>query len=147
MFTATPHHKLAVRLINHKPFRNALAVVVACSLVIGVLVVPIEQGALSPRIRNVSDGLWWAVSTVTGVGYGDVVPVTTAGRVMGAVLEIFGVIAFGLIIGIIGITMSKRQEEYYWFKLFERIDQLEQKIEEVKKKSEYLVQNGQKEKK
>lgn len=139
------HHKLTTRLINHKPFRDALMLLVFCATILGVLIVPVEAMSKTARIRTFEEGLWWAATTVTGVGYGDFVPVTTVGRIIGVLLQVSGVVIFGLIIGIIGITMSKRQEEYYWFKLFERIDQLESKLDNLEKKNTFLIQhNGEK---
>jgi voltage-gated potassium channel len=40
---------------------------------------------------NVWIGMWWAVQTVTTVGYGDVVPTDTSGRVIGAILMLSGI--------------------------------------------------------
>jgi voltage-gated potassium channel len=40
---------------------------------------------------NVWLGMWWAVQTVTTVGYGDVVPTDTSGRVIGAILMLSGI--------------------------------------------------------
>ena len=40
---------------------------------------------------SVGSGLWWAVQTVTTVGYGDVVPVTVAGRLLASVVMLLGI--------------------------------------------------------
>ena len=47
------------------------------------------------NIRSVGDGLWWAVSTVTAVGYGDKYPTTGAGRLLAAGL--LGIGLFGIL--------------------------------------------------
>ncbi len=138
------NHKFTVRLLNHRKFRTSLVFLLSFSIIIGLAVVPVERFAPHARIHSFEDGLWWAVTTVTGVGYGDMVPVTTLGRVLGAILEISGVVMFGLLIGIIGITLTKKQEEYAWFRLFERIDQLEGKIDDLEKKMQFIVQNDTK---
>ena len=40
---------------------------------------------------SVGSGLWWAVQTVTTVGYGDVVPVSVAGRILAGVVMLLGI--------------------------------------------------------
>ena len=41
--------------------------------------------------ESIGDGLWWAVQTVTTVGYGDNVPTTVPGRLLAAVVMLFGI--------------------------------------------------------
>lgn len=47
--------------------------------------------------ESFGDSLWWAISTITTVGYGDRVPVTAAGRLTGAVLMLMGLAFLGVI--------------------------------------------------
>lgn len=140
------HKTFTRRLIHHRPFRNALLFLLVFSIFLGVIIVPIESAHRLAKIHTTEEGLWWAVTTVTGVGFGDYVPVTTVGRIIGAVLEITGVTMFGLLIGIIGITMTKRQEEYTWFRLFDRLDQIESRIQRIEKGNSALIKQNTEEK-
>lgn len=63
-------------------------------LVVATAVATVERGHNS-EIESFPDALWWAVATVTTVGYGDVVPATVAGRAFGYVLMIGGIGIFG----------------------------------------------------
>jgi voltage-gated potassium channel len=60
------------------------------TIVSGVgLILLFEEGSGGP-IRTVCDPLWWAVETITTVGYGDMYPVTAAGRVVAGVVMAVG---------------------------------------------------------
>ncbi len=53
--------------------------------------------------------LWWAVTTVTTVGYGDVVPVQPAGRAVAAVLMIVGFASLSLLTGIVASVLVHKR--------------------------------------
>lgn len=49
---------------------------------------------LNPKIQNYMDALWFSFSTVTTVGYGDITPITTAGRILGILMMLLGTTFF-----------------------------------------------------
>ena len=55
------------------------------------------MAGIDPAIEDVWQGLWWAWVTVATVGYGDIVPESTAGRVFGSLVILFGVGFFSLL--------------------------------------------------
>ena len=60
-----------------------------------------EQGAPGASIVNAQDAIWWGLVTITTVGYGDMVPVTTGGRVVGVFLLFAGIALFSVLTGFI----------------------------------------------
>ena len=56
-----------------------------------------ERFAPGSHITNFGDSVWWAVSTLTTVGYGDYVPVTTGGRIIAVFLMIGGISLIGVV--------------------------------------------------
>ena len=82
-------------------------------LVISILVVGgsgigiylIESPHEDAQITNLIDAFWWASATVTTVGYGDVVPVTEPGRIMGIVLMFVGISIIGAFISALGARL------------------------------------------
>ena len=73
-----------------------VAALVALILIVGssAAVLRFESGAGS-NIHNAADALWWSMSTITTVGYGDKVPTSTEGRFIAALLMTAGVGLFG----------------------------------------------------
>jgi voltage-gated potassium channel len=56
-----------------------------------------EENAAKSNIHNIGDALWWAVVTVTTVGYGDYYPVTFVGRVVAVGLMVGGIAVLGVV--------------------------------------------------
>ena len=54
----------------------------------------IFEHKVNPQITTYWDALWWALCTVSTVGYGDLYPITSVGRLTGAFLIITGVMCF-----------------------------------------------------
>ena len=72
----------------------------------GVSIFLIEQG-VNPGIDSVSDGMWWALVTLTTVGFGDITPVTTLGRVVGGAVMVLGMFTLALFAGVVGSTLLR----------------------------------------
>jgi voltage-gated potassium channel len=93
-----------------------LLLVVACSIAI----LQFETGA-EGNIRGAQDAMWWAISTMTTVGYGDAYPVTPEGRVIAVFLMAAGVGVFGTLAGAVAS----------WF-LSPEAEETESELREVK---------------
>lgn len=57
----------------------------------------VEDVGVDGRLESFFDALWWSLATITTVGYGDVYPVTAAGRVVGGFTMIIGISTFALV--------------------------------------------------
>ena len=57
--------------------------------------VPQEKICINSNIKTAEDAIWWSYVTITTVGYGDKFPITTEGRIIGAILMTTGVGIFG----------------------------------------------------
>ena len=71
----------------------------------GIGIYLIESPHEDAQITNLIDAFWWASATVTTVGYGDVVPVTEAGRVIGIALMFVGISIIGVFISALGALL------------------------------------------
>jgi voltage-gated potassium channel len=65
------------------------------------MVLEFEGGNPDANIASYPDALWWAVTTITTVGYGDRFPMSSAGRAVAVVLMIAGIAMFGVITAMI----------------------------------------------
>lgn len=135
---------LRTRLLKQRRFRQLLIVSVLLSLAFGVIIVPLENVAPHATIHTFGDGLWWSIQTLTTVGYGDVTPVTGPGRFLGVAMQILGAVVFGTLVAIISSSMSRRQEEFYWDRLFERVDQLNERLTKIEQEVQFLVREDTK---
>ena len=109
--------QLGERLDRHiqrkglRPRYAAYVIVVAWA--IGVVVFGVVERLVDPRtFDNVWLGMWWAIQTVTTVGYGDVVPGSTAGKVIATFLMLGGLSLYAVVTGAItSAFVAQRQKD------------------------------------
>ena len=90
---------------------SLLIVSVAVIITGSILILTIESGQPGSQINSVLDAVWWTVSTVSTVGFGDIVPVTDAGKIMAIFFMIFGISILGIFLSVLGTRFYKNQFE------------------------------------
>lgn len=86
-------------------FEIILVSIIAISLIVllgGKLIFYLEPSSVS----NAFEGTWWALVTITTVGYGDIVPHTPAGQIVASFLMLLGFGMFAMLTGIISIKVA-----------------------------------------
>src|SRR3954470_21201734 len=76
-----------------------------------VIMYNLESGVEGATIKTPLDALWWCMATVTTVGYGDVVPITSAGRVVAMVYMFFGITLIAILLSVITNNFYKKRFE------------------------------------
>ena len=91
--------------------RKAMAVIVAATVVSvmvgGVLITVVD----SEEFPDLGTGLWWALQTVTTVGYGDVTPENTAGRLVGALFLLEAISFVTIVTAVITSSFVERARQ------------------------------------
>ena len=75
----------------------------------GTAMVAVEEPVPGSNIKNGGDALWFAIVTISTVGYGDLFPVTAAGRVIGGIMIVVGVGIFSVLTGYISTQFLSRR--------------------------------------
>ncbi len=117
-------------LLNSRRLRTILAALIFFIFLFGYLFYVSE-----PDVRNLGDGIWWALVTITTVGYGDITPVTTLGRVVASSLMLLGL---GLIATITAIVSAKFIQNFVDHHtnddVLEKLDEMQLELDDIKKK-------------
>jgi voltage-gated potassium channel len=88
-----------------------LAITVVLVIISSAAVFCLEKDAPGAQIDNFSDALWWSISTVSTVGYGDIVPNGVIGRAIGMVLMVIGIGIMTALISQISATLVQNRLE------------------------------------
>ncbi|MFW2403223.1 MAG: potassium channel family protein [Gammaproteobacteria bacterium] len=86
---------------------GALLIMLTLIIVSACLMFTVENAAHPGRFENVAEAIWWAVVTLTTVGYGDITPITFAGRLLAIAIMILGVGTMALPAGIMAARFSE----------------------------------------
>lgn len=68
----------------------------------------VEGAQPDSTLRSWGGALWWSLTTMTTVGYGDHVPVTTTGRLVAAAVMVAGVAVIGAVAAIVALAVARR---------------------------------------
>jgi voltage-gated potassium channel len=86
------------------------------AIILGYLFVIIVAGiaihSIDPNVKSVEDGLWWAIVTMATLGYGDVVPTSTEGRLFASIIIVLGAVFFSLLTAQIAAYMVGEEEAH-----------------------------------
>lgn len=105
-----------------------LLLIVGCSLAILEFEAP-----AGGNIGSAGDAMWWAITTMTTVGYGDRYPITTEGRLVGAFLMAAGVGMFGTLSGLLAswfLSPAAEETDSELADIKQQLDRIERRLEE-----------------
>ncbi|MCG7610587.1 MULTISPECIES: potassium channel family protein [Mycobacterium] len=99
-----------------RAIRGRVVIYTACSVtmliyVASLAVLDAERGEPTSDINSFGDALWWAIATVTTVGYGDYAPATPTGRVIAAFLMLGGISLLGVVTATLASWIVQRVAE------------------------------------
>jgi len=103
-----------VFVLEAKPLASVLVLFLIVLFLASAAMHVIERQGQPEAFGTLPGALWWAVVTLTTTGYGDEVPHTPLGRLLGAAVMIGGIATFGLWIGILatGFTAESRRRNF-----------------------------------
>lgn len=127
----------SLRLLAHHALAATLILAFFLVVTIGTLVASID-----PAIPTFWDGMWWALVTVSTIGYGDVVPTTPEGRLLGVILILFGVATFSMVTAnlaafVLGLQLEEtasdieREEIKHELLILSRLEEMERRFDRL----------------
>jgi hypothetical protein len=109
---STIAHDLARVFMSKLAGLRVLVTVVFITVMLGaVAVYDVEHAAQPEAFGDIGDAIWWMVVTMTTVGYGDISPVTTGGKVIAMMLMPISLGIMGALIGIVGGVFDAALED------------------------------------
>lgn len=82
--------------------------ILLCATLVSATAMHVVEGAVQPdRFGTIPDAMWWAIVTLSTIGYGDVVPVTVLGRLVASATIVSGLVMIALPVGIVANAFSE----------------------------------------
>ncbi len=103
------------------PLSSVLVLFLIVLFMAAVLAFLFERNAQPAGFSSLPASLWWAVVTLTTTGYGDVVPITLAGRMVAALLMVCGLAVFGLWTGILATGFAAENRRHNFIQTWESL--------------------------
>jgi voltage-gated potassium channel len=113
-----------VLVVESGPLLSVLVIFLMVLSLASVAEYYLEHDVQAATFGSVPAALWWAVVTLTTVGYGDVVPITLLGRVVAAFVMICGLGVFGLWTGILATGFAAETRRDNFLKTWESVSKV-----------------------
>jgi voltage-gated potassium channel len=131
--------------VERKGLRPRLAVsVIVAVWAVGVVVFGVVERLVDPdTFDNVWLGMWWAMQTVTTVGYGDIVPGSTSGKVIASLMMLGGLSLFAVVTGAItSAFVAQAQRQRAGDPVIEKLNEVTIQLEALKADLARLERGG-----
>jgi voltage-gated potassium channel len=116
------------KVVTAQSVSTILLVLIVVISVGAALEFQFERGAVGANITSYGDSLWWAVSTVTSVGYGDKYPVTLEGRGVATLMMFVGIGTASLLAAGLTTVFVGREAQHDMKAILERLDAIEEAL-------------------
>jgi voltage-gated potassium channel len=136
-------HRRAERSLHVRVISYVLVTVTVLLLIAAFAMTDAERDAQNGNIKGFPDGLWWAISTVTTVGYGDRYPTTGAGRLVAGGLMIVGIALIGVITATIaawfvdrlrGVQQAQQTTEATLADMFAALREVRERLDTIERR-------------
>ncbi len=97
-------HLMLTFLRSFRHYRDEIQIFVITFflvVIVGSLAMFSIEGNVNPGFSTVPDAMWWTIITITTVGYGDVVPITVAGKILATILIFIGLASIALMTAVL----------------------------------------------
>jgi voltage-gated potassium channel len=137
--SATIRH--ARTILQHRQF-HFVALVAVAAVGLGGLGIYLVEGGENTHIQSFGDGVWWAIVTVTTVGYGDISPTTTEGRVIATCLMLLGIGVIGAFTATVASFFVQQDEGAEMAEIEARLERIERKLDALARQRDAGVDAG-----
>ena len=116
-------------IVKRSNTKYAIALAMGIVLHAAVMVCSVEHDSPQSSIHSLTDALWWAVTTVTTVGYGDKYPTSPEGKGIAITLMVLGIAGFGLVSATLASLFVENDTKDDYAEIRDQMSRLEAKVD------------------
>jgi voltage-gated potassium channel Kch len=113
---------------------RAVGTIIGIAVLLILIAGALERVVEAETFTSLGLAYWWAVETVTTVGYGDVVPHTVPGRLVGTLLMLTGIALIPTLTSVIVSTLVSKRRQEEQERLEDMLTRVEQRLHDLERK-------------